>query len=50
MARGNDGLTVLMAAAGSGSFTMCRLLLEFGANTNEYDCFGMTALMYAIHF
>jgi hypothetical protein len=49
-ARGNDGLTALMAAAGSGSFTMCLLLLEFGADANEYDCFGVTALMYAIQF
>jgi hypothetical protein len=48
-ARGNYGLTALMAAVGSGSLTMCRLLLEFGADANEYDCFGMTALMYAIH-
>jgi ankyrin repeat protein len=49
-ARGPFGITPLIVAVGNASAAMCKFLLDSGANPNEYDDFGMTALMEAIHY
>jgi ankyrin repeat protein len=49
-ARGPCGITPLILSAGSASVAMCEFLLNCGANPNEFDDFGMTALMDAIYF
>ena len=47
---GNDeGVTVLMLAAGNGHFDLVDALLESGADVNATDCRGWTALMKAIY-
>jgi hypothetical protein len=49
-ARGPHGITPLMIAVGNASTAVCEHLLDCGANPNEYDDFGMTALMDAIQY
>lgn len=49
-ARTSDLRTVLMVAAGCGGYPggiVCRYLLEHGANVDDRDSGGMTALMHA---
>jgi hypothetical protein len=49
-ARGPFGKTSLMIAVGNKSAAMCKFLLDCGADPNECDDFGMTALMEAIYY
>jgi ankyrin repeat protein len=49
-ARGHFGKTSLMIAVGNKSAAMCKFLLDCGADPNECDDFGMTALMEAIYY
>jgi hypothetical protein len=49
-ARGPHGITPLMVAIGNATTALCKHLLDRGANPNEYDDFGMTALMEAIYY
>jgi ankyrin repeat protein len=49
-ARGPHGITPLMVAVGNASTAVCQYLLDCGANPNEHDDFGMTALMDAIYY
>jgi ankyrin repeat protein len=49
-ARGHFGKTSLMIAVGNKSAAMCKFLLDSGADPNECDDFGMTALMEAIYY
>jgi ankyrin repeat protein len=48
--RGPYGITALMLAVSCASTAMCRILLSCGADPNETDDFGMTALADAIYF
>jgi ankyrin repeat protein len=47
--RGPYGITALMVAVGCASTAMCRILLNCGADPNENDRLGMTALADAIY-
>lgn len=47
--RAIPGITTLMIAVGSASIAVCDSLLESGADPNEHDLFGMTALTEAIY-
>jgi ankyrin repeat protein len=48
-ARGPQGITSLIVAVGNASAEVCAFLLDCGANPNDHDEFGMTALMDAIY-
>ncbi len=46
--RNDEGMTLLMRAAGLGKLDMVEMLLLMGANVNEKDAQGWTALMKAL--
>lgn len=48
-ARNEEGVTVLMVAAGNGHFELVEALIETGVDVNATDVRGWTALMKAIY-